>query len=102
MRIAATKKMAAELNKRAAGIKFEYVTMTTDLYRWIIGGDIFAAYGWGDFNQATGKFRAIAAVYPAEYYAAPGYITTEELNGLYMAGDTIESYTARVIDYMAI
>lgn len=106
MKIAATKAMVRELNmqaKRAGGrISFHYVTMTTDLYRLIIGGDIFAAYDWGDFNQSTGKFRAITATYPGDYYASPQHITTEELNGLYRVGDTIDSYTARVIDYMAI
>ena len=76
--------------------------MPAPAYSTYVDWDIFAAYDHGDYNISTGKFRAIMAMYAPDCYAVPRYITTKELNSLYQAGDTIDSYTERVIDYMTI
>lgn len=106
MLIAATKKMVNELNKaaKAAGRpeKFRHVTMAPDLYKWNVSMDIFGAYDHGDCNYNTGLVRAIRVEYPADWYACDGYITTKQLNKLYRAGDTVETFTARVLEEIEI
>lgn len=106
MLIAATKKMVNELNKaaKAAGRpeKFGHVTMTPDSYKWNVSMDIFGAYDYGDYSYNTGMVRAIRVEYPADWYACDGYITTKQLNKLYRAGDTVETFTARVLEEIEI
>ena len=34
----------------------------------------------GDYDYRTGKYKAIAVTYPAEYYAVPVYFTSNDLN----------------------
>lgn len=46
--------------------------------------------------------RAIRVEYPADWYACDGYITTKQLNKLYRAGDTVETFTARVLEEIEI
>lgn len=105
MRIAATNKMTAALNAaaRKAGkvYKFAYATMDTGAYAWNVG-DIWSAYDYGDYNGKTGKMRAVRVDYPYDYYAAPRYLTTRELNAAYVAGDTFDKYMSRVIDLVEI
>ena len=106
MLIAATKKMVNELNKaaKAAGRpeKFGHVTMTPASYKWYVGMDTDGAFDYGDYNYSTGLMRAIRVEYPADWYACDGYITTKQLNKLYRAGDTVETFTARVLEEIEI
>ena len=105
MRIAATNKMVAALNRAAVAAgkpyKFSYSTMNTGAYAWYVG-DIWAAYDYGDYNSSTGKMRAVRVSYPCEYYAAPRYISTAELNSIYEAGDTLDGYVGKVLDRVSI
>lgn len=105
MRIAATNKMVAALNRaaREAGksFKFVYATMDTGAYAWNVG-DIWTAYDYGDYNASTGKMRAVRVSYPCDYYAMPRYISTAELNDIYEVGDTLAGYISRVLDWVTI
>lgn len=105
MRIAATKKMVAVLNRAAVAAgkpyKFSYSTLNTGAYAWSVG-DIWAAYDYGDYNSRTGKMRAVRVSYPYEYYAAPRYISTAELSSIYRAGDTLDGFISRVFDRVDI
>ena len=106
MKVKCTKKMAAELNRAATAAgklyRFELRKLDQDQYAALVGGDLFTAYDYGDYDPATGTLKAIAAIYPAEYYAGNRYITTQELRGLYASGDTLDTYTGRVVEAMAI
>lgn len=105
MKIAATKKMATTISEaaRAAGMPYaiELVKIPHDVYSWVVGGDPWDACDWGDYDS-SGRLKVIKVTYPAEYYAMPGYLTTKELNRLYMAGDTITTYAARVLEAIEI
>lgn len=55
-----------------------------------------------DYDSKTKQYKCIGIHYPPEYYAIPQYLTTYDLNRVFIPGDTIETYMQRLIDYIAI
>ena len=106
MRIQATKVMTNALNKGAREYGKEYafrhITATPQEYERYVDRDLFTAEDYGDYDINTGKFRAIAVVYPDDCYAMPRYLTTRELNREFVKGDTYESYIKRVLESVEI
>lgn len=104
MKIKCTKTMTRELNKAGktpenySKAHFDFIAVSPELYGRMINYNIFEAYDYGDYNAATGLMQAIRVSYPGEAYACENYITTKELNKLFVSGDTLETYTARVIN----
>ena len=106
MKLKATKTMAAALNKAAAaagaGITFTLEKLPERAYGVMVDYDIFGAADYGDYNYSTGLFQAIRVSYPLECYACDSWLTTKELHRIYTAGDSLETYTARVLEAVAI
>ena len=84
MKIKVSKKFADFINKTAKELGFKceasVVTMGDKGYRLNIGLDaMLDAQDNGDYDWCEGEYKAIRVNYPAEYYAAPKYLTTAEL-----------------------
>lgn len=58
----------------------QVVTVSKEKYSFIVGGDIYDAAEYGDYDYTTGKVKAIMLTYPAEYYSCGQYLTTKLLN----------------------
>lgn len=80
MKIAATKVFADYINKAAKkmdlNIHAELVYFTEDGYTMHVN---MWGPNWVDYDSKTGKYKAIAVSYPAEYYANINYLTTAGL-----------------------
>lgn len=102
MRAAATKKMAAVLNKAAAarGKKYTFIleAFTVDQYRALVS-DPFTADLYGDYDYKTGYCKAIRCTYPAEWYAPPRFITTQSLEALASVNKNINYIIKHVFNY---
>lgn len=98
MKIASTNPMVKMLNKALKGseyegkMRFEYITVSPEVYRTQIDYDLFGAEDYGDYNWNTGKIRAIKVSYPAEYYACPHFLTTKELVQIFDANKSKIKY----------
>lgn len=44
------------------------------------------------------KIKYISVSYPDNYYAMNNYITFNDLNRAFMAGDTVETFTNRIVE----
>lgn len=83
-------------------IRFSLVKMNANEFNWYVD-----CQGWYsndiDYDPATEKYNVIMVTYPAEYYAAPQYLTTKILNKLFKASNrTAESFIKEIHDYVAI
>lgn len=80
MKIQASKVFADFINRTAANMGFkaraELVYFTENGYTMNV--NIWGP-SWSDYDSKTGKYKVIRVEYPAEYYAAPVYLTTGEL-----------------------
>lgn len=106
MKVKVTKTMVKELNKtaKAMGVlySFHYEEISPDAYRWNIDYNYFDAADYGDIDYAKGVVKAIRVTYPGEWYAMDKWITTRELCRLFCKGDSVGSFTIRVVDSYAI
>lgn len=106
MKIAATKTFTKELNKaliaRDIPYKAIYKTCVFDQYFALVDAFNTTTNIAYDYISKYGTMRYIDIVYPDNYHAMNKHVTTNELNSLYRAGDTINTYFARVIDYISI
>lgn len=104
MIVKATKVFAKELNKALKGHgnieRLEYVEM--DEYNWhlLTGGNWYN--NGEDYNERTGNYKAIKVIYDAECYASNVYLLTEDLRCNYANNDTLETYTDRLANALAI
>lgn len=93
MRLTTTKTFTKELNKffKANNIPYTAIYTPCNYSNCPI-----------DYDSKTKQYKCITIHYPVEYYAIPQYLTTYDLNRVYQAGDTIETYFNRLMDYIAI
>ena len=83
MYIQVSKTFASFINETAkkAGFKASarLVWLPEGSYSLLTGGDIMDAIWDGDYSRDRQAVRAIVVEYPADYYAAPVYLTTTRL-----------------------
>lgn len=60
---------------RGLGACAEVVEFSESAYRW----NVSMHDGFTDYNPNTGKYKAIQITFPADFYACPIYLTTEQL-----------------------
>lgn len=88
---------------KAHGLKFRasVVEIPARHYDYLVGRT-FSAYT--DYNDITGRFRAICIKYPPEYYASPRYLSTHELNRLCNVNgvETADDLKALIVDEFSI
>lgn len=109
MKVKVTKKMAKMLDTAAKdrNMSFDYREMKDngDGYRFCIG-DPWIAEEYGDYDYNRGVFKYIAVMYPDEYYALPNYLTTYDLNKLFMEvkhdGIVFDEFAKHVMNAMEV
>ena len=102
MKLKVNKTMVKTLNKYAKDkpLHFAYRTTSPANYTLLVDYDLFR--NESDFEYSTGEMKYIKVIYPPEYYALPGALTTNDLKRLYVSGDTVETYCKRVIENMSV
>ena len=60
---------------RGLNARAEVVEFSENAYRWHVS----LSDGLTDYNPRTGKYKAIQITFPADFYACPIYLTTEQL-----------------------
>lgn len=104
MKVKVTKTFVNELNKvkkqypKFKDYEIEFCEMDENTYRWYVDLDAW----WtecDDFNLKTGKFNAIRVIYPPDYCACNKFITTKDLNKIYLRSDkTYAGFFADVLE----
>ena len=102
MKLKVTKTMVKTLNKYAKDkpLTFFYNTTSPANYERFVDSDLFR--NESDFDYNTGVFKYIEVIYPPDFYALPGTLTTNDLKRLYVSGDTVETFCNRVIENMTV
>jgi len=77
MKVKVTNNMVSVLRKAFPDYKIRMDRMLPDTYKMIVDYDLFR--NEQDFSFNTGKFSAIAIVYPDNHYAPTKYLTTNDL-----------------------
>ena len=85
MKVKVSNPMVKFLNAHINGMKFVLEKYTVDNYRITVDYDLFR--NETDYNTKTGLMSTIKVLYPNEYYAMPYYLTTRELNKLFLMSD---------------
>ena len=85
-----------ELKKHFNRFDFDLIYLNDSQYRLFVDYRIMDHLI--DFDTAKNKFKVIAVYYPAEYYAAPAYITSSDLKNCYYEtiDGTINSYIENI------
>jgi len=89
MKAQVSKVLVKELNKqfkeRGWNYGFNYCETGLDSYRTYI--NMFYADSENDWIESRGMMKYIAVIYPAEYYALPKYLTTNDLVDCFRRSD---------------
>lgn len=97
MVVKVTKKMASVLAKEFKDYEIEYQEMTEQVYSYCVDIDSFKHEN--DYDFITNKFKVIKIIYPADYYALPSYLTTNDLLKCFEKSDkTYNSFIEKVKD----
>ena len=73
-------KVFAKFISKATGFAARVETLPERAYRFCTGVEPYDADYYGDYDWATGEYKAIVVTYPDGYYACPRYVTTKELH----------------------
>ena len=76
---------------------FNYCECGYNEYIWYVSGHVS-----GHDITKNNKIKYITVVYPDYYYAMNKYITFYDLDRAFIPGDTIETFTARIIEVYEI
>ena len=102
----ATKSFAGLINKTARKLGFkveaEFVSMRREAYNYLVDYDTWRAYDNGDYDYASGQFKAIRLIYPPEYYAPSHYLTTAEIKDHLRGATNLESMQTAIYGMCAI
>jgi hypothetical protein len=80
MYIKVSKVFADFINKSAKEMNLNFKASVVELSENAYNLTVADSWeNWEDYNNRTGKFRAIMVEYPANYYACPVYLTTSRL-----------------------
>lgn len=75
--------------------------MNQDVYRTRVNYDLFTALQ--DLDNRTGRIKVFRIAYPADFYAIPMYITTQDLTKIFRNSDgSFQSFQNAIVDYCAI
>ena len=103
MKIMISKTMVKALNAAAAALnmphKFAYCECGYTEYRRYI--NTFGYISGHDITRDN-KIKYISVSYPDNYFAIDQYITYDDLSRAFIAGDTIESFTNRIVEWYEI
>ena len=81
--------------------RFDKVFVSTDSHEYAR-----IAEEYGDYDYNRGVFKYIAVMYPDEYYALPNYLTTYDLNKLFMEvkhdGIVFDEFAKHVMNAMEV
>lgn len=85
-----------ELKKHFSRFDFDLIYLNEQQYRIFIDYRIMDHLN--DLDTNKNKFKVISINYPAEYYAAPAYLTTNDLKNCYYdtIDGTIDSYIENI------
>ena len=105
MKIIISKTMVKALNAAAAALnmphRFTYCETGYNEYRQLIN-----MFGYGHLSghdiTRDNKIKYISVSYPDNYYAIDQYITFDDLDRAFMAGDTVETFTNRIVEWYEI
>ena len=99
MKIMISKTMVKALNAAAKKLnmpyEFNYNECGYTEYRRYI--NTFGYISGHDITKDN-KIKYISVLYPDNYYAMQQYITFDDLDRAFIAGDTIESFTNRIVE----
>lgn len=101
MKIIVSKTMVKALNNAAKTLnmpyRFTYCECGYTEYRQLIN-----MFGYGHLSghdiTKNNKVKYICVSYPDNYYAMNNYITFNDLDRLFISGDTIETFTQRIVN----
>lgn len=103
MKIIISKTMVKALNVAAKRLhmpyEFTYHECGYNEYRRYI--NTFGMISGHDITRDN-KIKYISVSYPDNYYAMNNYITFNDLDRAFIPGDTIETFTARIIEQYEI
>lgn len=85
-----------ELKKHFPAFSFDLIYLNERQYKIFIDYRIMDHLN--DFDTNKNRFKAISINYPAEYYAAPAYLTTNDLKNCYYGtiDGTLDSYIENI------
>jgi hypothetical protein len=87
MKIKVSNPMTKEIRKALDDIieTAAITKMSIEEYKWNVDLDVI--YHEDDWDAEANKFKVIRITYPAECYAPPRYITTQDLNRVFRHSD---------------
>ena len=101
MKVKVSNPMVKFLNTHIDGMKFSLEKMTEAAYRMQV--DIDTYIHEADYSIRTGMFSVIKIIYPDDFYAMPGYLTTKDLNRIFTRSDhTAEGFIKAVLSDIEI
>lgn len=105
MKIIVSKTMVKALNAAAAALnmphRFTYCETGYNEYRQLTN-----MFGYGHLSghdiTKNNKIKYICVSYPDNYYAMNNYITFYDLDRAFIPGDTVQSFTNRIVEQYEI
>lgn len=102
MKIKVSKVFAKHIEKVLPEYTVRVIELSDDSYQALVGGSVYTAEQWGDFNYNTRATKVIEIQYPAEYYALPRYLGTYEINQIFKGINTIEGLNTEIVNALSI